>query len=176
MPIRGHSKFDAKLARLQRTLVSVVPKRVAAVAERHFKESFRQQGFTDSSFSRWRPTKNGKANRTLKKSGRLMNSVRVAHATWNRIQVVAGGQHVPYAKIHNEGGTIHRQATRRAHFRKKHMANTRRGTVMRNATMVRRHQVMMNTHIPKRQFMGRSRAMELKMRSVVLKSIQTVMQ
>lgn len=153
--------------------MSTAPKRIGADAERHYKESFRKQGFTDSTFRMWPPLKDPKAKkgRILKRSGLLMNSIRVAQADWRGVQVVAGGPHVPYAQIHNEGGTIHRQVTRRAHPRKGGPVKTRRGTVIRKATYVRRHQAMMNTHLRKRQFMGPSRALETKMRATILRTI-----
>lgn len=170
MPVRGNIQVVQKLTR---ALTSIIPKRIGADAERHFKDSFRKQGFTDASFRMWPPLKDPKAKkgRILKKTGLLMNSIRVAHADWRGVQVVAGGPHVPYAQIHNEGGTINRQVTRRAHFRKGGPVRSRRGTVQRKAGFVKRHQAHMNVHIRKRQFMGPSKVLETKMRGTILRTI-----
>ena len=157
---------------MQKALVSTVPKRIAADAERHFKQSFRDQGFTNSSLVKWAPTKKGKPGRVLKKSGLLFNSIRIVRAEWNGIQLTAGGPHVPYAQIHNEGGTINRQVTRREHFRKGGPVRTRRGTVQRKGGLVKRHQARMNVHIRKRQFMGRSVVLENTMRLTIINTIK----
>lgn len=171
MPLHGVDKFNAKLDRLMRLLREIVPKRIAGDAERHYKESFRNQGFTDQSLVKWRPTKKGKPGRILKASGALMNSVRVERADINGIRVTAGGQHVPYAKLHNEGGTIQRQVTRRAHIRRAHKRRTRRGTRDVPPAFVRRHQSRMNVHMPKRQFIGPSAQLRTKMKTTILRSV-----
>lgn len=178
MSVSGAGNLQAKLGRIAKALVSTAPKRIAADAERHFKDSFRNQGFTDRVLVKWRPlrkprTSKGKVlqGRILKGRGLLANSVRVAQADWNSIQVVAGGQHVRYAKIHNEGGWIRRQVTRRAHTRQAHAANTRRGRIMRKEAHVRRHQARMNLYMPKRQFMGDSYMLRQTMLQTVLKTI-----
>lgn len=171
MPTRGDKQLQAKLDRLKRALSNTAPKRVGAAAERFFKESFRRQGWLDGGLRKWPATKGGKPGRVLKRTGLLMNSIRVARADWRSIQVVAGGPHVPYARIHNEGGTIQRQVTRRAHQRRAHAMRTRRGRVMVAATTVRRHQARMNVHIRKRQYMGRSTSLDLELRKVILETV-----
>lgn len=173
MPVRGIDKLNGKIDRLMRTLRDIVPKRIAADAERHFKESFRNQGFTDTSLVRWRATKGGKKGRTLKASGALMNSIK-GTANGMAVRVTAGGQHVPYARIHNEGGTIQRQVTRRAHYRNAHTRRTKRGKQEVPGAMVRRHQARMNLHLPKRQYMGRSAVLTRTMKATILRSIAQV--
>lgn len=163
--------LQAKLTKVQHAISNTIPKRVAANAERHFKESFRKQGFTNANFLRWAPTKGGKAGRVLRKSGLLFNSIRIDQANENGIRIVAGGAHVPYAQIHNEGGTINRQATRRAHIRRGGPVKTRRGIIQRKAAAVRRHQVRMNVHIRKRQFMGPSITLDGIMKATIQKTI-----
>lgn len=69
-----------------------------------FKECFVAQGFTDSSFQRWKPSSTPLAGkRTLYKSGKLMHSIRKLEATDQRLVVVADSE---YAEMHNEGGYI----------------------------------------------------------------------
>jgi phage gpG-like protein len=113
--------------------------------------------------------------RVLSRTGMLYNSVQLVQADANGIRVVAGGAHVPYAQLHNKGGTIQRQVTVRAHHRREHFANTRRGRVKRKAAIVRRHQMRMNLHIRKRQFMGKSHMLDIQMRKTILASLRKVM-
>ena len=64
-----------------------------------------------------------------KGSGRLKKSIRRIRVTQNSVTI---GTDVPYAQIHNEGGTIKKTVSVKSHRRK------------------------MNTTIPQRQFIGES--------------------
>jgi len=69
-----------------------------------FKECFVAQGFTDTSFQRWKPSNTPFAGkRTLYKSGKLMHSIRKLEATDQRLVVIADSE---YADMHNDGGYI----------------------------------------------------------------------
>lgn len=178
MPIKGDKQLRAKVATLQKALVNTVPKRLGADAQRHFMMSFRNQGFTDTSLVLWprlkKPrTSGGKVvqGRILKGRGLLMNSIRVLRANWNSIQVVAGGSHVPYARIHNEGGTIEATASVRAHTRRDHAARTSAGTRLRKGSTVATHTRKMLIYMPKRQYMGRSAVLNMKMRGTIMQTV-----
>lgn len=179
MPIYGLNKLDKRMDRLGKALQRTIPRRIGQDAENHFRASFKNGGFTDRTLVKWRPRKQqprdrrgkAKAHTVLFQHGLLRGSVRLVQADWNNIQVVAGGPHVPYARIHNEGGWIKRQVTRRAHTRRAHAANTRRGRILRGEAHVRRHQARMNVYIPKRQFMGDSFTLRQKMRETILITI-----
>lgn len=69
-----------------------------------FKESFINEGFTDSSFTPWKKTNNPMmGKRTLYKNGTLMQSVRKKEETPQRIVIESD---LPYSEIHNNGGFI----------------------------------------------------------------------
>lgn len=167
MPIKGTIEIAN---RIRTALVQKVPKRIAADAERHFKMSFRHQGFIDETLVPWKPTEKPRANsrgkvlqgRILKRTGLLVNSIRVLRADWNRVEITAGGQHVPYAQIHNEGGRIQGTFNVRAHTRRK-----RDGSKV----PVRAFQRKVNTVIPQRQFMGDSFKLRQTMRQTILRTI-----
>lgn len=171
MPLTGMPPLRAKLEKLQKALAVQAPKVIAAAAERHFKQSFVNQGFTDSALVKWPKTKGGKAGRVLKRTGLLMNSIRIDRADLNVIRIVAGGPQVRYARIHNEGGTIEGTANVRAYDRRAHRARTRRGMVMRKAASVKAHTRRMLVYMPKRQYMGKSKVMEVRIREELLKLI-----
>lgn len=158
---RGAEYFRSKVVR------TILPPRIAAAAQRHFIMSFRNQGFTDTGLRRWVPTKGAKAGRTLKRTQALANSIRIAEATFRRIEVTAGNQYVRYAQIHNEGGWIRGQKTVRAHVRgpfKRRRAG-RTETVKRHA--VRRHQARVNMYIRQRRFMGPSATLNLEIARII---------
>lgn len=176
MPLHGQQALMAKLRKLADNLANKAPKVVAAVAERHSKDAFRLQGWTDAAFRAWPRTKSGKPGRILKRTGLLMNSVRIESATLQRIRITAGGPHVPYARIHNEGGTIEGNVQVRAHKRKAHAARTRRGNTLRREAQVQAHNRRMLVYMAKRKFLGRSVVMEANMRAAVGRLIQTTLQ
>jgi phage gpG-like protein len=147
MPIYGLNKLDKRIEKLGKALQRSIPRRIGQDAENHFRASFKNGGFTNRTLVKWRPRKQQpidrrgkvKAHTVLFQHGLLRGSVRLVQADSNNIQVVAGGPHVPYARIHNEGGWIRRQVTRRAHSRRAHPARMRDRRVLVQATHVRRN-------------------------------------
>ena len=81
------------------------------------------------------------------------------------------GTDVPYAQLHNEGGTVNKVAQVKAHTRKvviRQRSVNRRGNATTRAigskiVNVRAHNRKMNLTMPKRQFLGES---ELLMRRI----------
>ena len=85
------------------------PRVIAVTAVNHFKQSFRDGGFTDDRFDPWKPRKRGNAAdaRTRRRrailvdSGDLRRSIRARQ--YNFRSIVVGSYGVPYAKRHNQG-------------------------------------------------------------------------
>lgn len=178
MPVHGSKQLIAKVNNLSKALMGTIPKRMATDAHRHFLMSFRNQGFTDERLVLWPRLKKARTiggrsveGRILKGRGLLMNSLRIAQANWNSIVIAAGGPHVPYAKIHNEGGTIEATASVRSHTRRDHAANSRNGKVLRRGGTVGAHTRRMLTYMPKRQYMGRSKVLVETMRQTIMKTV-----
>jgi len=84
-------------------------------------------------------------------TGRLKKSVRVISADETKIVV---GTDVPYAKIHNEGGTINKTVSVKTHTVEQHtrMRKGRKESV--KAHTKEAHTRKMNTKIPSRRFLG----------------------
>lgn len=82
---------------------------LADMAKNFFKDSFVKEGFTDSSFIPWVKRLDdqtwGHAHKILSKSESLRDSIIVAEASKDRIGIAAGAG-LPYAALHNNGGTI----------------------------------------------------------------------
>lgn len=89
-----------------RRLKKTLPKKIANTAKNHFTDSFKQGGFTDTSFKAWVPRKSpdrgrSRGNRAvLVKSGALRRDVRVKRADFSNIKLAAS---LPYAPVHNFG-------------------------------------------------------------------------
>ena len=76
----------------------------ATESVKFFVDSFRKEGWTDSSFTAWAKSNSPMAaNKTLFKSGDLMRSIHKVEESPERVVIEANK---PYAEIHNSGGTI----------------------------------------------------------------------
>lgn len=118
-------------------------------------DNFENQAWIDQGAIPWpkrkSPTKWGKADdpgRAIligKGSGRLRRSIRVGAIQEDKVQVIAGGADVPYARVHNEGfqGLVHQHV-------REHIRRTRNG----GQYSVKAHDRTINQNIPKRQFIG----------------------
>lgn len=119
---------------------------MAGIEAVHFsKQRFIDKNWVDETTKEWEPRKR-KAPGSLmvgKGSGRLKKSIRKIRVTPNSVTI---GTDVPYAQIHNEGGTIKKTVTVKSHSRK------RKG----RSEKVKSHRRKMNTTIPQRQFIGES--------------------
>jgi phage gpG-like protein len=171
--------FEEFLARFQLFKQSRFPGMVGRLAVATFDENFANAGFTDKIFIRWKPRKGDTENQgrrlgdggrqsgraLLIKTGRLRRSLRVAWAFPHGVRIVAGNQDVPYAQIHNEGGTLTGTANVRAHTRHLYEENDVSHASAKKPKYVKEHVAsipvkahtrQMNTHIPRRQFIGSS--------------------
>lgn len=171
--------FEMFLARFRAFKVNDWPRQVGRIGLAVFDENFDNGGFTDKVFIRWKPRKGDSDNRgrrlgdggkqrgraILIKSGRLRRSLRVGNATSKAVQFLAGNQDVPYAGIHNEGGTITGTVSVGAHSRRLFMEDDVSGPSAKKAKFVKVHtgtvQVKahtrhMNTDMPRRRFLGNS--------------------
>lgn len=97
---------------LTKDLFNQIAQHVAGQAISHFKGSFRKQGFTDSSFIPWPQRRDDAGHKLLRLSNTLMDSITPASVTSERV-VISAGEGVPYAAIHNNGGVIRVQVTKK---------------------------------------------------------------
>jgi phage gpG-like protein len=146
-------------------------------AVNHFKGSFRDEGFTDSSLEKWKPRKNkrdDKGRAILTKTGRLRRSI--IYRKFGSYGIIITSN-VPYAQIHNEGGTIDHKARRQI------MNFTASGKLARTRTRKQRSEVSFaqkvdikahQTRIPKRQFVGNSRRLVEKTKAKIDAKIQGI--
>lgn len=148
----------ANYKRLRRRL----PREVAIIAAKHFKDNFRRQGIlSNGTVISWKPRKFNRKDNTraiLIKSGRLRRAIRPSSS--GDYAIVTND--TPYAEIHNEGGKIESTASIGAHTRntydhdevsapgarKEKWKKTQRGN-----HQVKAHSRKLNTTIPARPFM-----------------------
>lgn len=138
--------------------ISGIPHKAAVLAVNFSKERFIKKNWLDKTGVDWKKTKKRKGS-TLIKSGRLKRSIRKIHVGANYVII---GTDVPYARIHNDGGTIEgtaqvRTHQRRAHTRKAYKRSKKRikaGKV--RACTVKSHTRKYKRTFIQRQFIGQS--------------------
>lgn len=119
-----------------------------------FKESFFKQGFTDESFQKWENRKQPDyraGGAILTNSGHLRESIEVAEKTNNSISI---GTYAPYAKIHNEGGTINIPITKKSRKYFWGMYRETGNTKWKYMALAKKNHIVLK--FPKRQFIGHS--------------------
>jgi phage gpG-like protein len=146
-----------------RTVLEKAPRVIGVMGVNHFKQSFQMQRFNDVGSQPWQPTASGKTSNILigKQSGALRNSLQTEQADLAMIRWAAKR---PYAKLHNEGGTVHPRVTpqmRKFAWAKYYEArNTTEKNKWRGLALTKKDKLTIR--IPQRQFIGRSHAFETK--------------
>lgn len=147
------------------------------------KERFRYKNWLGKTREHWKKRQRKDRGSLMAKSGRLKRSIR--KISQGNYYVIIGTD-VPYAQIHNEGGTIKETVNVKAHTRKitirarkidRVTGRSRRAakSVGEKISKVRAHRRRMNTRMPKRQFLGESafliRKIERHMSREIIKKI-----
>jgi len=171
-----HTPDFQKAARELRTKLNrTIPVRAGTMAKNHFRKSFRNQGFTDRTLQPWRPTKSkgnqlgAQSEGILIESGHLRGSIRVANAQRGEVEVTAGNQHVKYARIHNEGGTVRVPVTQRA--RRFFWAMFYETSDEKWKWMALTKKQSFTIRIPRRKFMGHSKVLYDDIRKMINKEL-----
>jgi phage gpG-like protein len=160
------AETEAALAKL----IDEVPDIVGQTAVDWYKDSFKNQGFTDNVLVPWKPRR-GAAGRdkTLVHTANLRDSLRY-RAVGNTVVVFTGGESADYARIHNRGGTIAVTPRMRRFFWAMHakagggVRSGRSSTRLSRANQAqaqaaikwKRMALSKKITIPKRQFIGES--------------------
>lgn len=159
---------------------AAIPHKAATVAVNFSKERFRRGNWLDERAEAWKARKRNDSGKRGKRgilidSGRLKRSIRKGRVTHNSAIILAGGNGINYAQIHNEGGLISgvfkvKRHTRQAHQRKR---NNKAHTV--KAHTVKAHSRRVNFNMPKRQFIGNSRELDSRIKNMMLIEIEAAL-
>ncbi|MDB0616120.1 phage virion morphogenesis protein [Tenacibaculum dicentrarchi] len=180
MSVKFKGDFFEKLQRIDnKFFLSKMTSEAGVIAVNFSKDRFRQKNWVDTSQEKWTPRKRKRAGSILVKSSRLKRSIR--KISEGKYYVLIGTD-VPYAQIHNEGGTIKATARVRAHSRtrkgrnqitkinikatnraKAHTRIVKTKGRQGEPIKVKAHTRQMNAKIPKRQFLGESAVLALRL-------------
>ena len=152
------SNFVEKIKKLEKVRHRL-PQRAAVVAVNFSKERFVRKNWVDTSPQAW-PKRKAKGRGSLMiRTGRLKRSIRKLVVTNDFILL---GTDVPYAQVHNEGGSIKKTVSVRRHERK----------ISRGQAKVKAHSRNMNLKIPKRQFIGNSAILRRRIERLIERDIK----
>ena len=167
------------------------PRKGAGVAKNHFMHNFDESGFVDGGLRPWKKTRRQEAGDERKpltsQRDHLMNSIDVVGAP-GQVTVV---NPVPYARIHNEGGTIHSQPTITPKMRKMawakaySVARVSKGGKLpkdlpeearkwRALALTKKTKLNITAKIPRRQFIGDSKELRVKINQIVINKLNEI--
>lgn len=153
--------FILKLNQLQK-LQRNFPNMAAIEAVNFSKERFVRKNWVDKSREAWEKRQKKDKGSLMVKSGRLKRSIRKLAVTRNSVTI---GTDVPYAEIHNEGGTINSSEKVRTHSRK------RKGRTHTVQAHMRKRKVDM----PERRFIGESAVLMRRLERLVEKELKDIL-
>lgn len=146
---------------------------VADYAQRFFKNSFKDQGFTDLSFIPWVKRMDSEPHLLLMKSGALEDSIKITEATKTKIEITAG-EGLPYASIHNTGGTIQVKVTPKMRKFFWYMYSSTGQAKWKGMALTKKESFIIN--IPQRQYIGESATLMKDIDEMIIWKIQNVQQ
>lgn len=176
---------------VERAMRDEIPRKAAIIAKNHFRQNFRDGGFTDDGLHAWKKTRRQEAGSPYKpltsERNHLMNSVDAVSAP-GQVTVV---NPVPYARIHNEGGTIHTNPTITPKMRKMawakaySIAGVSKGDKLpkdlpeearkwRALALTRKEKLNIKIKMPRRQFIGDSKELRIKINQIVINKLNEI--
>lgn len=168
-----------------------IPRKVAVVAKNHFMHNFDESGFVDGGLRPWKKTRRQEAGDERKpltsQRDHLMNSID-AIGSPGQVTIV---NPVPYARIHNEGGTIHSQPTITPKMRKMawakaySVARVSKGGKLpkdlpeearkwRALALTKKEKLNIKIKMPRRQFIGESKELHEKINQVIINKLKEI--
>jgi phage gpG-like protein len=174
-------KLDEALRRFQQVKQDL-PAVLANDAQRFFVASFRKEGWDDGGLKAWAPrqypTAKDAGRNLMVQTGRLRRAVAnsLRGASWGLIKFVVD---VPYASVHNDGGTYQKKQHVRGVYKSRVVEHTGifRGSKTKQRTDRRTGEIQVKAHnatYPQRKFMGDSitlRKLQRKKINLALRSI-----
>lgn len=171
-----------------------LPRKVGIIAVNHFKQNFRDSGFRNDGLHAWKRTKRQDSNSSDSRYSPLTSSRdHLMHSVQSRTGVgeVTIENNVPYAAIHNEGGTItsHPSITKKMRGFAWHMAYSIAGISgsgklpkdlpdeaqkWKALALTKKTKANITAHIPQRKFIGNSKELNDKIGKEINETINKI--
>jgi len=156
--------FDRIKAKLQ-TAIRSLPKIMGNEAVNFSLDRFKNQSWLDTTAEPWAPRKKKRGKDAGKsiliQTGRLRRATRILSIGETKVTI---GNDVPYARIHNYGGTIQRHARSETFLRNRLTRGASKGRFKKGTKAGKGFSFKAGTAtMPKRQFLGRSQTLILRL-------------
>lgn len=167
--LKGNRRLDIdKVLKNFTKAKTAMPMILGNLAKNHFVEGFRTGGGqTDASKNGWKERKTDEGRAVLVKSGKLRRDIRVKIATPTKIVVGTSSMTEDYAEAHNKGASMTVTAKQRGYF----IARYKEASGDKKAFWKNMIGAQTIT-IPKREFIGKSRSLNLKIKKRITKQIR----
>jgi len=150
--------------------LNLLPPKMGAVALKFIDDNFKRQGFANGGISKWPARKDntdaGRAILVGKGSGHLRRDPRIVRTTPDYVIVGTG---LPYARVHNLGGTTHPRVT--AKMRGWAWARYMETKSEKYKAIALTKKARLDVKIPKRQFMGVSQTLAKMVKEVIKREL-----
>lgn len=176
-----NNPFEEPLKRLEEAVKEASPvilRKMGTHAVNFAHENFEKEGFQGASFEPWAPRK--KETRKTKGKKILTNTAQLRNNTHFNIEgdSVVIRNNVPYAKIHNEGGTIdHPERSQVMNFKRGRGGKLKLGKIQ---TLSQRNKIVAqakatvgahSTSMVKRQFIGYSPVLNKRIEPMIIQEV-----
>lgn len=154
----------------------------------HFQDNFRKRGFVDQGVQPWKEvqrriagtlayettgsTTRGRGILIGKGSGHLRRMIRRVRRGTS--YVVVGVKGIPYAEIHNEGGTIRQTLTEKQRRYFRYIGAKSNNPVVRKQAFGMSQGSTITINIPRRKYIGNSRKLEKKVEKMINNQIKKI--
>lgn len=173
--VSGADEMERQLQAMMNYIENDVPLVIGVEAVKHFKNNFQEEGFDGKKWASRKTKRSGSTDgqKILSKSGDLAESI---DYKIDGDDVVIYSD-LPYAQIHNEGGTINMPAkekvvAHKVHTRGKHKGKTLFAKNDKNATFGQKATVGAHViKIPQRQFIGSSKPLLEKITNKIVRDL-----
>ncbi len=139
-----------------------LPRRIAVTGTKFWKRNIQVQGFVDKPFKKWGKSKK-KSGQTLVKSGNLRRGIRSLSIRTNRV-VWGVDKSIPYAEIHNNGGSYVPTPKQRRYFWAMYMQT--------NEDQWKGMALAKKIDVEQRQFIGDSKAFPITIDRMIVKDLK----
>lgn len=139
-----------------KTIVTNAPRVASVMALNFFKGSFANQGFTDAGLIKWDTRKNDNrpGGAVLTSTGNLRDIIVISKVSLKQVILTNAA---PYAKIHNDGGTITVTVTPKMKKYFWFMFKATGNSMYKGMALTKKSSLTIK--IPQRQFMGDSQTL-----------------
>lgn len=176
---------------VEKAMRDEIPRKTAVIAKNHFVHNFDESGFVNGGVHAWKKTRRQEAGDERKpltsQRNHLMKSIDAIDSP-GQVTVV---NPVPYARIHNEGGTIQSHPTVTPAMRKMawarvySIAGVKKGESLpkdlpeearkfRALALTKKSKLNLKITIPRRQFIGESKELHEKINQVIINKLKEI--